>query len=134
MIYYGKVTHLDNSCENIADFLINQNNISCFIGFSQLDLVLNRAYEIEIEYQIFDDYQINICELSELSKVISFERVEDTLKYKITGIITDDSFLVGGIAFKDDYLIREYGYLRGKLITLLVDRIDVNVISESDIK
>ncbi|MRN37438.1 hypothetical protein CRG49_012830 [Neisseria sp. N95_16] len=129
MIYSVKLKNLDKLCENFADFSIENNDLYCFIAYSKISLEENRIYNVEIEYQIFNDY---IVEEANIDKpiIFPFERIDDSPRYRITGRLNGNSFKSGNIYFMDNYLQKEYSFLDGRLITLTIDRLDISIISE----
>lgn len=128
MIYSAKLKNLDKFCENFADFSIENNSLHCFIACSKIFLEENKIYNIEIEYQVFNEYMVAEVNIDK-PIILPFERIDDSPRYKVTGRLHGNLFKSGNICFIDDYLQKEYSFLDGRLITLTIDRLDIAIIS-----
>lgn len=56
--YKAKLIRLDSSIKELGVFLINTIELICFISYSESRLELGKEYLVELNYQIFNDYQI----------------------------------------------------------------------------
>ncbi|WP_373705401.1 hypothetical protein [Neisseria dentiae] len=126
MYYLGFLEKFDPCYENYGEFLINGNRLYCFISYAPNYFEESQYYEVEINYQIFNNYMVRRYNDSDLN-FIPFVRKDDSLKYSLTGIFHNDTFCVNNISFKDEELLKLFPHLEGELITLEVDRLDIGL-------
>ena len=126
MIYSAEVMRLSNDVEEEVDLRINGVNITCFISICPFQIREHAIYKVALTPFIFDDYFI--CEASKES-VPSLVKVKTDFSYEVIGELTDNRLNAGCIVLEDDILLSDYGYLDGKMVLWMVDRIDVEFIS-----
>ncbi|CAB1212596.1 hypothetical protein [Acinetobacter bouvetii] len=77
-------------------------------------------YQVELDYEIFDEYQIDITET-----LPQFRKIDQSFAYEIIGRLDNGVLTVGDISFEDECLLSDFAYLDGKKIRLIVDRIKI---------
>lgn len=122
--YKAKLIRLDSSIEELGVFLINTIELICFISYSESRLELGKEYLVELNYQIFNDYQI---ELANQEDRIDFFKINNNFNYLLIGTFKKKIFNVNGIEFIDEYLLAHFAYLENKPIRLFVDRLEIAI-------
>ncbi|MFE8646395.1 hypothetical protein ACFX58_15040 [Sphingomonas sp. NCPPB 2930] len=122
MIYKAQVTRLNKEVEEDVDLLIQGVELNCFASICPYRLEPNKIYPIELELIVLDEYRV--VELTGIDKP-NFIKTGKGFAYEIRGRIVNSYFDAGGLLFKDDVLATEFGYLKGKMVSLTVDRIGV---------
>ncbi|HGK6151364.1 TPA: hypothetical protein ACJ3HG_002104, partial [Neisseria meningitidis] len=85
----------------------------------------NQFYEVELSYEIFNDYI-----LDKSTSNIGFRKIDDSFKYEITAELKNNHLTLQNIQFEEDEYLVNYSYLDNCLVTLTADRISVSFIRE----
>lgn len=128
--YKAQLIRMDSNIEELGVFLINNIELICFISYSEFPLELGKEYFIELNYQIFNEYKINIA--SDKDKT-GFINIDNGFSYLLTGVFKGIILNINGIEFIDEYLLTDFFYFENKKITLLVDRLDIAICGECNI-
>lgn len=116
-------------------FLYNEKNVEESLFVEVNGLILNifcseydyifkplEVYEVELEFQIFNEYQIVESNLQP-----QFRKIDQSFSYEMIGLLENGVVTVGDFKIFDEILLSDYGYLDGKNISWIVDRIDLSV-------
>ena len=116
-------------------FLYNEKNVEESLFVEVNGLILNifcseydyifkplEVYEVELEFQIFNEYQI-----AESNLQPQFRKIDQSFSYEMIGLLENGVVTVGDFKIFDEILLSDYGYLDGKNISWIVDRIDLSV-------
>lgn len=122
MHYSAKVLRLSDDIEEEVTLVIDGRKLVCFANMLPYGVKEGQSHQVELIPMVFNDYVIH-----ELSDDISpsFTQIGYSFSYTIVGKLTGNVLNVGSIEFQDDYLLSDFGYLDGKMISWEVDRIDV---------
>ncbi|WP_304335216.1 hypothetical protein [Conchiformibius steedae] len=122
--YKAKLVKLDEHIEELGFFIINGIELLCFISYVTFQLELNKEYLVEINYQIFNEYNVNpIPEQYEMD----FKNINNSLNYYLYGSFKENIFSVGSIQFVDKFLLNNFSSLENKNIRLFIDRLEVSI-------
>jgi len=120
MISRAKVERVGEDIEEEVTLLIDRVEVVCFAGVCPYAIKEGETYPVSMTLTILDD-----CNLHESSdEQPSLRRIGNSFSYIVTGRLSGD-VLDAGIKFIDDVFLSDYGYLNGKMISMQVDRIDV---------
>ena len=125
MLYKCKIKKLDNTIEEAVLIEINGYELHCFISYCPFKIFENQFYEVELSYEIFNDYI-----LDKSTSNIGFRKIDDSFKYEITAELKNNHLTLQNIQFEEDEYLINYSYLVNCLVTLTVDRISVSFIRE----
>ena len=125
MLYKCKIKKLDNDVEEAVLIEINGYELYCFISYCPFKIFENQFYEVELSYEIFNDYI-----LDKSTSNIGFRKIDDSFKYEITAELKNNHLTLQNIQFEEDEYLINYSYLDNCLVTLTVDRISVSFIRE----
>ena len=114
------VKSIDENVEEQVTLIVAGVEIICFASICPYEIIAGKTYPVEFEIMLNDDYEIE--QINSVSSHI--QKIGSGFAYKLSGEMLDGT-IDCGIPFYDDYLISEYGYLRGKLVSLNIDRMDV---------
>ncbi|RZG73002.1 hypothetical protein EXU29_08755 [Acinetobacter wuhouensis] len=116
-------------------FLYNEKNVEESLFVEVNGLILNifcseynyifkplEVYEVELEFQIFNEYQI-----AESNLQPQFRKIDQSFSYEMIGLLENGVVTVGDFKIFDEILLSDYSYLDGKNISWIVDRIDLSV-------
>ncbi|RRD90828.1 hypothetical protein [Conchiformibius steedae] len=122
--YKAKLVKLDEHIEELGFFIINGIELLCFISYVTFQLELNKEYLVELNYQIFNEYNVNpIPEQYEMD----FKNINNSFNYYLYGSFKENIFSVGSIQFVDKFLLNNFSSLENKNIRLFIDRLEVSI-------
>lgn len=124
MIYSAKVEKIDEDVEEEVTLLVQGQKLVCFAGVCPYPIEEGGIYPVLLNLVVFDEYLVKQAEVASPS----IERVGQSFSYVVTGKLFGDT-LDAGISFQDEIFLRDYGYLDGKMISVQVDRIDAEFLS-----
>jgi len=116
----AKVKKIDENIEEEVTLLIDQIEVVCFASVCPYAIKNGGEYPVSMTLNIFCDYNLRESK----DEQSSLRRIGNSFSYIVTGRICDD-ILDAGIKFVDDVFLSDYGYLNGKMVSMQVDRIDV---------
>ncbi|WP_089604079.1 hypothetical protein [Acinetobacter piscicola] len=96
--------------------------INVFCNDYNFKFELLGEYQVELEFNIFDEYKI--CESSLTPQV---RKLDHSFAYEIIGVLENGTLTVGDFSIFDEILLSNYGYLDDKNISWIVDRIDMSI-------
>ena len=114
------VKSIDENVEEQVTLIVDGVEITCFASVCPYEIIEGKTYPVEFEIMLNDDYEIEQVD----SASSQIQKIGSGFAYKLSGEMLDGT-IDCGIPFYDDYLISEYGYLKGKLVSLNIDRMDV---------
>ncbi|MGE3320500.1 MAG: hypothetical protein AB7I18_14515 [Candidatus Berkiella sp.] len=122
MTYTAEVIRLNDDIEEEVVLRINGVELTCFASVCPYPIVERATYEVALIPVVFDDYSVR-----EMSKDThtSLVKVGNGFAYELVGELAGGLLDIGCISLEDDVLLRDYGYLNGKIIAWMIDRIDV---------
>ncbi|MES2741714.1 MAG: hypothetical protein V4754_12285 [Pseudomonadota bacterium] len=101
--------------------------LTCFISILPYSLVEGNDYPAQLTLMVFDEYFVeNVNDASESS----ISPMDDGYSYEIVGRLVDGQLHACGFVFDNYALESEYAYLEKKIISISVDRIDVEFLRE----
>ncbi|PFM64636.1 hypothetical protein COJ48_09900 [Bacillus cereus] len=107
---------------------ININGVA-FTGFSTVCpyiIAEGKSYPVILDITIFDDIEIN----EGIDGVKSLKRMNDSFKYRISGIL-NRKFIDAGVIIKDeDESFPEHSEYFNKYVEIEVDRINIEFLKE----
>lgn len=122
MSYNVKIISQDELVEESLWIEVDGRVLNVFCGDYNFLFKADSLYQVELEYEIFDKYEVEITE-----KLPQFRKIDQSFAYEIIGILQNGALSVGEIVFKDEFLLSEYGYLENLKISLKVDRINLYI-------
>jgi hypothetical protein len=125
MNYLAQIKKIDDAVDELVILIINGVELTCFSNFFPYKIEKNKLYQVKLTTQVFNDYSVK--ELSE-DTAYSIIQIGNSFSHIITGRLNNNRLNAGEIDFEDDMLLSNFGYLQGKIISLKVDRIDVEFI------
>lgn len=111
----------ENIIEESICLLINGIEINCFLSICDFPIVLGEEYEVLFS---FSDFDVEEAEHG----TNEVEKINDAYSYKITGLL-EGGVLNSTFKIYDDFLESDYTYLDGSYVSLLVERLDVEILS-----
>lgn len=121
MIYKAKVLRLDAVVEEAVLIQIAGREIECFASFCPYRIEEGQIYPVQLELAVFNKYCIVECK----ENSPDFFPVGQGFSYLVSGTLKGGILKVGTLSFFDEFLRSNYGYLDGKMVTMSVDRIDL---------
>ena len=125
MLYNCKIKKLDNAIEEAVLIEVNGYELYCFISYCPFKIVENKYYEIELSYEILNDYV-----LDKSNSNVGFRKIDDSFRYEIIAELKNNCLILPNIQFEEDEYLINYSYLDNCLVSLLVDRISVSFIKK----
>ena len=125
MLCKCKIKKLDNTIEEAVLIETNGYELYCFISYCPFKIYENKYYEIELYYEILNNYA-----LDKSTSNIGFYKIDDSFRYKIIAKLKNNCIILPNIQFEEDEYLINYSYLDDCLVSLLVDRISVSFINE----
>lgn len=116
----AKVERIDEDVEEAVTLQFNGVRVVCFAGFCPYPIREGELYPVSTALTIFDEYKL--CESND--RYPSLSQIGNSFSYMVTGLLSGD-VLDAGIKFLDEVFLSDYGYLNGKMVSLRVDRINV---------
>ena len=99
MLYKCKIKKLDDVIEEAALIEINGYELYCFISYCPFKIFENSIYEVELNYEILNNYKLNKSNLT-----YGFIKINNTFAYKITAKLKNNQLILPNIIFeKDDF-------------------------------
>lgn len=81
-----------------------------------------KDYQVELEFNIFDEYQV-----SESNLPAQLRKIDQSFSYEVIGVLDNGTITIGDFKVFDEILLSDYGCLEGKNICWRVDRIDMSI-------
>lgn len=125
MLYECKIKKLDNAIEEAVLIEVNGYELYCFISYCPFKIFENKYYEIELSYEILNDYV-----LDKSNSNVGFRKIDDSFRYEIIAELKNNCLILPNIQFEEDEYLINYSYLDNCLVALLVDRISVSFIKK----
>jgi hypothetical protein len=119
----AKIEKIGDLVEEEVTLLIDGVEIVCFAGVCPYALKESETYPVVLTLAIFNDYDLHESD----DKKSSLRQIENSFSYVITGLLSD-GILDAGIKFFDEIFLSDFRYLDGKMVSIRVDRIDVEFI------
>ena len=123
--YNALVKKIDDDVEEEVTLSLSGFEVTCFAGICPYQIEEGKEYPVSFELMIFDDYIVEESQEEESS----LERIGNGFSYWIIGKL-EGGIVSSPIAFEDEILLSDFGYLDGKYIRLKADRIDVEFLTE----
>ena len=122
MIYTAEVIRLDDDVEEEVVLRINGVELTCFASVCPYPIEEGATYQVALTPVVFDDYSIREMSADALPTLV---KIGGGFAYEVVGELATAQLDAGCISLEDDVLLRDYGYLNGKMVVWKVDRIDV---------
>jgi hypothetical protein len=116
----ARVEKIDENVEEAVTLSIDRVEIVCFAGVCPYAIKEGETYPVSVTLAIFGDYDLH----ESSDERPSLRQIGNSFSYVATGWLSDD-VLDAGIKFVDEIFLSDYGYLNGKMVSMQVDRIDV---------
>lgn len=114
------VSGVSDSIEEEVVLRVGDVEIVCFVGYSPYSIEEGGEYPVALSLCFLDDFELT--ESDELCS--SLRRIEGGFSYVVTGVLCGD-VIDAGVKFQDEMFLSDFGYLSGKMVSVRVDRIDV---------
>lgn len=121
MIYIVKILSINRNIEDILTIKLGNQILEVFSFDMPHEICVNKSYSANITFNIFADYQINLSD-----QKLGCYQIGSSLAYKIVGKLNNGNIEINNLSFFDEILQSEYAYLDNKIISWVVDRIDLN--------
>lgn len=128
MVYNAKLLRVNTDIEEEVLLQIGGWEILCFAGVCPFPIFEGQEYSVALSFVVFDDYEVRE---SSPDLQPSIRRTESGFAAELIGRLSGSRLSVGPIDFEDNVLLRDYGYLDGKLVQVRVDRIGAEFLSNS---
>src|SRR5687768_8897232 len=126
MNYVATVRALGQNIEEEVTLSVGHcEELVCFAPYMPVVPRVGGRYLVGLSLAVFSDYRV----VNASGANDSFERLGNGFAYKITGLLTDGCLKSCGLTFIDDVLLRDFGYLDGAMVTVFVDRVDAEFLS-----
>ena len=122
MIYQAKILRLDDNIEEEVDLQIKDVKITCFIATCPYPIKVGLYYPVQLSIWLLDEY--NSIEIKNNTEQ-SINKIGNSFAYFITGKLCNGNLTSTGLIFEDNTLKKKFAYLEGKIISIKVDRINV---------
>ncbi len=125
MIY---TVYLKGVNEYIEEEVIIDINGVEIVGFSSTypyKIEVEKSYPVELELIFLDSEDFK--EIKE--EIYSIEKIDNAYSYRLRGKVINGSIDIGSNILIEDEIFKEYAYLNGLFVELVVDRISVNFIN-----
>lgn len=96
--------------------------LNVFSSENHLNLKPLEVYEVELEFQIFNEYQVVESNLEP-----QLRKIDESFSYEVIGLLENGVITVGDFKIFDEILLSDYGYLDGRNVSWIVDRIDMSI-------
>ncbi|MFS8148818.1 hypothetical protein [Rhizobium sp. BR 249] len=121
MIYSAILEKIGDEVEEEVSVLIQGERLTCFASYMPYPTHIGEVYQVELIASVFGDYIIEEAEV----EFPSICRIGEGYSYLIVGILTDGRIDCGSLSFDDDAFSKDFGSLRGKMVSWKVDRLDI---------
>ena len=127
MRYPCKILELDPAFEEAAWFEIQGYKLYCFIAYWPNEIQSSKRYQIELDL-FYDRVQVVLSDAE-----VGFKKInQHSLAYKITGLLKNAKLSIGNLEFDCHDISYEYPYMEDKIISFIVDRLDISLVQEID--
>lgn len=130
MIYSAEIVHLSDDVEEEVALRISGVDITCFANICPFQINEREIYQVALTPVVFDEY--SVYEVPRESRP-SLVKVGAGFAYEVVGELIGNQLDAGCIVLEDDVLLRDYGYLDGKMVVWKVDRIDAEILPQEQI-
>ncbi|WP_246655178.1 hypothetical protein [Rhizobium laguerreae] len=120
LIYSALIEKIGDDIEEEVSVLICEEKVTCFASYMPYPVHVGEVYQVELVAVVFNEYFIE-----ESDELPSIFRTGTDYSYLLTGILGDGNINCGSIIFFDDLLSEDFGFLRGKMVSWKVDRLDI---------
>lgn len=127
----AKIERVSEDVEGEVSISIGDMNLVCF-GYSSLPQGAGAGdfYVVEVIPVIFGDYCVReMC----IDEEVGFFQINNNFSYYFNGRLSKGCLSVRGVSFEDEFLMSNFGYLDGKMISWRVDRIDLDFFERKSI-
>ncbi|WP_233237914.1 hypothetical protein [Bordetella sp. LUAb4] len=121
MIYSVLVDGINPEIEEEVSIVVCDQRLTCFASCLPYQLEVGRVYRAELLPMVFSEYIVQ--ETSHVTP--SILKNGSDYSYKIVGELREGCLCCSGLIFCDEILLADFGFLKGKLISWRVDRLDV---------
>lgn len=121
MIYSVLVEAVDSEIEEEVSISVCGHQLICFASYLPYSLEVGKVYPAEFLPMVFNDYLIKEIPDAESAVV----REGEGYSYKIIGQLRDGCLKVGELSFCDEYLLADFGFLEGRMVSWKIDRLDI---------
>jgi hypothetical protein len=124
-----KLTEISEDVEGLVVLSVDGFEFVAFSPMSEIEIKSGGQYYVTLTAQVWGD---ECPELLEDEEIFAMEKVDDAFGYMLKGKLVGDCLRVGGAAICEESFGRSYGYMDGKMVVMVVDRIDVQFLSVVD--
>ncbi len=121
MGYKAKILRLNEDVEEEVLLQIGKWEILCFAGICPYPIREGMEYLVDLSFVVLDDYDVKVLPDSSPPAILNNGKGFVT---ELVGKLEGSRLCLGKLEFKDDTLLRDYGYLDGKSVSVRVDRIN----------
>ncbi|MDR5773606.1 MULTISPECIES: hypothetical protein [unclassified Caballeronia] len=114
------VEDIGEDVEEEVTLRINDVRLVCFMGYSPYQVEKGKTYPVDINLEFFNEVEL----LESNDSRPSLSQIANSFAYTVTGLLHDD-VLDAGVKFREQRFLSDYGYMTGKMVSVKVDRIDV---------
>lgn len=122
MTHIAKVLDVDELIEEKIFMEIAGVELFCFAHICPYPLKQGGIYRVRLQANFFEEALFTECDEGEAEE-ISFSGIG--FSYSIAGRISSGVLTASGISFRHEYHLSDLGYPDGKLISVTIDRLDV---------
>lgn len=127
MIYQAQVIKLNDDIEEEVALQINNVRLTCFASICPYSIEEGKKYPVRLELVILNDYEVKASSSKAGS---AFVETGNGFAYLVQGRLNGMCLEADGLSFEDEVLQRDFGHLDGKIVTIKVDRIDVEFLAQ----
>jgi hypothetical protein len=128
MKYKAQILGFNEEVEEEVILQVGTTVLHCFSHGFPYQIEKGDFVSVEFELQFFDELQIEEIE----SNTCQFKRIGESFSYLIQGELDGNVLKSDSISFQDDCFVSECGFLNGKMVSLRVDRIDVDFLEKEN--
>jgi hypothetical protein len=122
MIYSAKIENTGKDVEEEVSVLVEGVQLTCFASCCPYEIEIGKVYQVDLIPMVFDDYIVQ--EVDDLNT--SIQRIGDTYSYLVIGKLLDGKLSCGSISFFDEEFLSRFGFLDGKMVSWVIDRLDIS--------
>jgi hypothetical protein len=126
VIFSILVRSINFDIEGEVDVVVGDVQLTCFANSIPSEIRIGSFYEVEFYPIVFDEYFVE--DAGEVGE--SLGRCGEEYSYKVVGRLKEGCVSCGELMFYDEFLAEEFGFLDGKMVSWVIDRVDVRFVKE----
>jgi len=126
MIFSILVRSINFDVEGEVEVVVGDVQLTCFANNIPFEIKVGGRYEVEFYPMVFDEYFVE--DAGEVGD--SIDRHGKGYSYKVVGRLNEGCVSCGELMFCDEFLAEDFGFLDGRMVSWIIDRLDVSFVKE----